>query len=267
MKFNLDDYENYQDHYGLITPSRGSGPSHNGARYTAEMLMAADFHGYVFELYDWHKYAHLFVALEKHSGVLRRLPDTDWGGLDSIDNVIGALYADFALDTKFAARFLEHGETSTQDGPFEWEVANRVKWNRLAFNFFGPFKYHYNHIAPNKLSITCWMGRFPAAMCMAQWIAGRVPSIFSRLAFYASILWGVLDRHQDSKSQTAMMVQVAWGRDKLTDIICHIYVLIFRKRFPDGLGKVLGDWMNDHTHPNSKHLKGFHSQRINHGIR
>jgi hypothetical protein len=74
LKFSLNDYNDYQDNYGLVTPSKGSGPSHNGARYTAEMLMAADFQGYVFELYDWHKYASLFASLEKHPGVLRRLP-------------------------------------------------------------------------------------------------------------------------------------------------------------------------------------------------
>lgn len=231
----LEDYKPYIDKYGLVQDKPGN-TSGNGIRYTAEAMyallthedwneeIAATISRLCFAIRDC-KNSLLFENLGTGRFYLKRHPD---GEPTTVDDYTAAIFFDFLIgDDVISKCFLDAGP-----------------------------KQNYMY-APDEGDFRFFMGRFLQLYCIANWVAGRKPSLAQEFAWFSSVLMGAFQDGQDEKVLSWMLVEIGKGRRWIFKPLIWFWRKQLRKHYgPNGIGQVLSDYYGNPDHPNAKYLRG-----------
>lgn len=284
-----NDYLKVTDGNGLVQPpdwnSNGSvKTSGNGARYTAEYVMALVKHN-ALDNQERVRLQKAYAALEKEPGLLMRTPQNTFGQ-QSVDDTVAAITADHYLKTGFAERWLRYGREQGaihygEDRKGKWqsftiplikkEIVITYEWlspklyKLLKFLRGGTAKGVYNNEKPRVWRIAAWLWRQNQIVTHAKWVAGESTGFLANLYWCGNIFVAMRAKegHHDADGYALSlhMIKVSEGKGGfLTKFLISYFrkkwIKWFKERRPGGLGQVLGENYGWSNHPSATWLKG-----------
>lgn len=228
----LEDYKPFIDKYGLVQPKPGY-TSGNGIRYSAEAMYA--------------------LLTSKSCGtVLASLV----GQLDA------AIYncTSFSAPTEkvFFIRRHPGGEPTTVDDYTAAVFAEFLQQAALLSRWFLDYGPKQNYIyAPDDTDFRFFLGRFLQLYCIANWVAGRKPSLAQEFAWFWSVLSAAFSEGQDEKVLSWMLVEIGKGRRLIFKPLIWFWKKQLKKHYGEGgIGEVLSRYYGNPNHPNAVYLRG-----------
>jgi hypothetical protein len=196
--------------------------SGNGFLYTAEAVRA----GFEFDKGD------MLEAMVNHTVdgcILKRTVDNAFGQ-DSIDNYIGMSY----LCKHYGFQTFARNVLDVASDEFDESIAtfwDFVVYGILFLLSYGPIKYVYNNINPNKFTVRAWLGRFPHLIAGIKVAAGRRLNLFDKL--YTAVVFlfaGITEGHDpdlpsdhDAIIRPWMLAGTLEGSSKIIDLAIKVF--------------------------------------------
>lgn len=250
----IEDYKRYTDKFGLVQPRRDS-TSGNGARYTAEYILALDLESRLDA--EKERLTKVYNSLMAEPGLLMRTPDNGFG-YQSIDDTIGALTASYFLRTNYAQDYLDYGKekpaTSIDLTDTDKEATNKVVWWLLSRGK-GSVSSVYNNVHPERFHVSSWLGRFPQLLAHANFAARKTPTIWQQTVWIVSVLMSSFSKGQDAKVLAWHLIQVAKDQSFVCALVGKFWGWMLKKHYPQGIGEVLERYFNNPDHPAAKWLR------------
>jgi len=254
----IEDYKPYIDINGFVQPdSQTNGPqiSQNGVRFTSEYVIALALERKLNE--EKERLKKVFKSVEQKPGLLMRTPENS-GGYQSIDDTIGAITVSYLLGTDYASNFLKYGREKFPTENDETDTnKERVKMGRTIFSIlksFGPVRWVYNNINPQKFHISSYLGRFPQLIAHAMFAAGEPVPIWRQIWWSGSIIYSAFSKSTDAKALAWQLVLVGRNKSILCDLVSCFWSYMLKKHYPNGIGGVLKKYWS-RNHPSNYWLR------------
>lgn len=257
-----ESYYDYFKKYGFVT--NGDETCDNGVRFTTEFLFVLDKYGELDQdTVDFNR--ELFNSCEMRPGLLRRTPEMV-NDQEGPDNNYAAIAADVLLDTGYAKRFLEYGETTrVTEVDYESEWGQRpinLKWGKLMLSilkFFKLNKYIYNTVIPGKFNFSAWYGRQMPMIAHAKLVVAKKEKrklpLFWRLTWCVGVCLSGKSLDQDGKVLCWFMIKASEGvRSWIMRRFANYWSKKLKEQYPHGIGDVLNHYFGDKNQPSIKCL-------------
>lgn len=219
------DYSLYRDQYGLQQPTM-YGTSHNGVRFTAQFVLVMINYGCLTYGQKLRLRGLIGKCFEK-PGLLRRDPSSVLQ--DSIDNYLGLALISKFIDQSWAKDVLKYGRSH--------------------------FGFYENNKTSRWPKGSAFLWRFPQLFYALRCAAGERPNWFQTLSAVISIWAARNTMDQDRRALSLLLIRCGDGHSKLINWAAEKFAQGFKKSYPEGLGQVLGDYYQNHDHPDASYLR------------
>lgn len=260
MKHIHFDYKLYMDKYGLVHPWTHQ-TSENGLFYTGQYIAALDRHDCL-TYEDKKSLEATYRSCERYPGLLMRDPN-HFTLQQGPDDHYATLYADYMLKYGFAKRFLDYGRMYTPKGL----APDSGFWTKAVYSILSCFglrkvKYVYNNVDPETFSLKAFMGRFPALIATAKFVAGEKLSFFDKLAITIQLIGSAfaLKKEHDLRTLMFFVVKMLKGQSFMIDKAIKIWIINLKTVFPGGMGELLEDYFQDSEHPSVIYLENEYGE-------
>jgi hypothetical protein len=244
----------YIDKDGLVQPTVG-GESGNGLLYTSEYIYALLANGGMDRIEQMRLTA-AYNACQMQEGLMARTPigtafSTDQEGPD---DYYGCGAASSELDGSLARHILAYGRKGASGFNPSYEDSDRVKLSTWLFRILSLFgllkvKWIYNNDNPGFFTQSSWLGRQQNLICHLQFAADEEPPMWRKVWWAVAVLGSLFSTNNDSYCLSWLCVRTAQGKSKFCTLVGKVWWHFVLKKFPGGMGEILGDYFQNPSHP------------------